>query len=91
MESKLSFPRKMLVWDSNEETALERIVLTILSKDIKFRIIAIDKDYEQDFQDNGYYDCIVYEHAKELPDVEMIMEEINNHFGRKIKIVEKHG
>jgi hypothetical protein len=91
LEGELSFPRKMLVWQVEEEKAQLKTVLWINSNgDPKFPILCVLSEME--FEKGLPYNTIGYKYAKEAPEEvkEMTMEEICQMVGSKVKIVESH-
>lgn len=82
---------RMLVWDDEEEFALDRIVIAKLPSNASEPYVFIDKDSELDFKNGRKYQIITSKNAKPLPKItELTMQEIADKFGlnvNEIKIV----
>jgi hypothetical protein len=62
-------PKRMLVWDDDEEDAKERIVIADLGEKVMARrFITVSAPYESDFLNGEEYGWHHYNHAKTLPD-----------------------
>jgi hypothetical protein len=62
-------PKRMLVWDDDEEDAKERIVIADLGEKVMSRrFITVSAPYESDFLNGEEYEWHHYHHAKTLPD-----------------------
>jgi len=69
-------PRKMLVWDDEEENAKENLILTILPDNTYYPFISLNIDDGKEFKKGNKYSWECFKHAKELPSKEFNKDEL---------------
>ena len=70
------YPKRMLVWDYEEEEAEPRIVLADFGEKTAGRYIAVYSGYEKEFQNRDYFSWRSYNHAKPISPTDPISQEI---------------
>lgn len=88
-----TFPRKMLVWDDDDESNAEPMeVLYKLPGNAKQPWICVKSSYMDEYLSGGSYDWDWFDKAKEIDSdepkpIEMTMEEVCKALGKEIKII----
>jgi len=89
-QEQSEYPKRMLVWDNNEDNAEERIVvgeITVGKPDYQFYTVRLES--ADRFNDGKKYDTEPFKYAKELPvkpeTIELTMDEIADKFGVDVK------
>lgn len=78
---------RILVWDSDEKNANERIFLAYI-EGARYPVVAITRDTEEKFLHNEPFDIVVKTNWKPLPKqeiVELTLEDISNGKGVGVK------
>jgi hypothetical protein len=73
-----TFPRKMLVWNGNENNAFETYVFIELSNKADFRYIGVSQFDIEEYEQGENYNIQFWNHAKELPEVNTKKQELLN-------------
>lgn len=84
------YPKKMLVWDSEEKSAVPRIVIGRLIGNPKYPYLTVEQRFEEDYKNGREYIHTVYKHAKPLPDPNPISQEIAELRQRLADLEAKH-
>lgn len=69
---KSEYPKRMLVWDSNESNAKERIVIADLGEKANYRYMIVHIDSESKFENGQEFNWYYYRNAKPLPEPDPI-------------------
>lgn len=76
--SPKEFPRKMLVWHQDEQSAVIRWVLYIIpDKNCKNPIIAVASFNEESFENNNTYVIVPFKFAKDIPEITPLQKEFD--------------
>jgi len=73
-----TFPRKMLVWDGNENNAFETYVFIELSNKADYRYIGVNQYNIKKYEQGENYEIGSWAYAKELPEVNTKKQELLN-------------
>lgn len=84
------YPKRMLVWDGNEEKAEPRIVLADLGENCKGRYIVVMRNYETEFENEEVFNWTYYRNAKPIPEPDPIAQEIAELRQRLADLEAKH-
>ena len=84
------YPKRMLVWDSDEGQALERIVLADLGENSSRRYYGIPDNQEDNYFNGKKFTPIYWNHAKPLPEPDPISQEIAELRQRLADLEAKH-
>lgn len=84
------YPKRMLVWDSEEKSAVARIVIGRLIGNPKYPYLAVEQRFEEDYKNGREYGHTVYKHAKPIPDPDPLSQEIAQLRQRLADLEAKH-
>lgn len=84
------YPKRMLVWDSNESNAKPRIVIADLGEKARLRYIAVAGGDESKFENGKDFDLCHYKNAKPIPVPDPIAQEIAELRQRLADLEAKH-
>ncbi len=84
------YPKQMLVWDCDEENAVERIVIADLGEKAIGRYIVVFKEDESKFDSGREFGWFYFRNAKPIPEPDPISKEIEEMRQRLADLEAKH-